>query len=500
MKILAYPSVRTEEKPLSGLAVFAVLFSLVIIVFLFSYFIFSSQSLRLDEAQSLWQTSRSPMRILQIVAEDVHVPLYHLILHFWQYLFGNAVETARLLSLAFFVLSLPLMYLLAELVLGRKNAIFTTALVAFSPFLNWYGNEVRMYSLFFLLTILNHYFFVRILKDGKEENPFIWTGYVVSAVLGIFTHYFFVIYCLVQAIFYFTHRKMFPRTALVKFLISAGLVILVFSPWLYFVGVRGFAAHSQPLLFAPTSINLFNTFSEFLFGFQSDHLNAIILSLWPLLVLFGFLALREGARIPSEVLYFLFSAFFPIIFIFVVSVLWRPLYLTRYLVFTLPAFFMVIVWFLSVYQKKFSFVLKIGLIFIMLSTLSVEAMSPGTRVKEDYKAVVSYLEMNAKATDSIAVSAPFTIYPFEYYYRGEATLFTLPLWNRYASGPVPGLNEDILPQEVRTITDGRRELWLVTSYDQGYEKALFQYLDSHFQKKFEREFSKGLRVTEYLVR
>ncbi len=37
----------------------------------------ANQSLRLDEAQSLWQTSHASWKILSIVAQDVHVPLYH---------------------------------------------------------------------------------------------------------------------------------------------------------------------------------------------------------------------------------------------------------------------------------------------------------------------------------------------------------------------------------------------------------------------------------------
>src|SRR6185369_18079119 len=65
-------------------------------------FFFINGSLRLDESQSLWQVSRSIGGILTIIAGDVHVPLYHLVLHYWLLLFGNTVPVARLLSLSFF--------------------------------------------------------------------------------------------------------------------------------------------------------------------------------------------------------------------------------------------------------------------------------------------------------------------------------------------------------------------------------------------------------------
>ncbi len=69
-------------------------------------------SLRLDEAQSLWQASHSISGTLKVVAQDVHVPLYHLILHFWILYVGNSIETARTLSMIFFLLTIPAVYLL----------------------------------------------------------------------------------------------------------------------------------------------------------------------------------------------------------------------------------------------------------------------------------------------------------------------------------------------------------------------------------------------------
>src|SRR3989344_9305768 len=84
----------------------------MVAAFLMSYFIFSGQSLRLDESQSLWQTSFSAGRLLEIVASDVHVPFYHVILHYWQILFGNDVAATRSLSLIFFIFTIAAVYLL----------------------------------------------------------------------------------------------------------------------------------------------------------------------------------------------------------------------------------------------------------------------------------------------------------------------------------------------------------------------------------------------------
>ena len=46
------------------------------------YYMFS-QSIRLDEAQSIWVSTKSVMGILKTNGQDVQAPLYALVLHFW---------------------------------------------------------------------------------------------------------------------------------------------------------------------------------------------------------------------------------------------------------------------------------------------------------------------------------------------------------------------------------------------------------------------------------
>jgi mannosyltransferase len=141
--IRAIPIAQAERKTLSldGLIVSGLMFLTVLLSLLFI-----SQSLRLDEAQSLWQTSGSLERMFSILAEDVHMPLYHTLLYGWQQLLGPGVEIARLLSLIFLVLTIPAIYYLARNAYSRGTAIFAATIAAVSPFLNWYGNEIRMYS------------------------------------------------------------------------------------------------------------------------------------------------------------------------------------------------------------------------------------------------------------------------------------------------------------------------------------------------------------------
>src|SRR6185437_5404350 len=112
------PLVRGVTSVLTRRHVVFAISALMLSVFALSYF-FINQSLRLDEAQSLWQTSRGPVAILGLVAEDVHVPLYHELLRLWRVFVGDSVESARLLSQLFFLLSIPALYALGAYAYNR---------------------------------------------------------------------------------------------------------------------------------------------------------------------------------------------------------------------------------------------------------------------------------------------------------------------------------------------------------------------------------------------
>ncbi len=481
-------------------AAVAIVGCMVLVVVLSAAF-FLKQSLRLDESQSLWQTSHSVMKIFNIIAQDVHVPLYHIMLHFWQIFFGNGVATARVFSLLFFVLAIPALFKLAKLLYGEEAAIFTILLFSISPFMNWYGNEIRMYSLFTLVVILNMYYFVRIYKerDSEDQNA-IWFLYIVTVIAGIFTHYFFFFALFSELIFFITHRDKFAPNATKRFIWTIVLVVVAFAPWVRYVLHLGSISNSEPLLAPPTSVNVFNTFSQFLFGFQINYVNTILVSFWPVTILLGFLALRKRKTISADTAFLVICFIVPNILAFIVSTFVLPLYLSRYLIFTLPPMYMLLAALAVSYPPKIKKLFMGILISVMIVTLGAEIVSAQTPVKEDYKQVVNYIQSHSSFDDVIIVSAPFTIYPIDYYYKGPIAAQTLPIWNRDNYGPIPPFNESTLPQQVKQITAGSRNVWVVLSYDQGYEKNIHDYFESHYQKLYQQVFSPDLTLYEYKIR
>ncbi len=273
-----------------------------------------------------------------------------------------------------------------------------------------------------------------------------------------------------------------------------------FAPWLLYVQQLGTASNTQPSLTSPSSGDVFNTYAQFLFGFQVDTLNTIIVSLWPVVVLLAFFALQKNHKITQQAVFFALAAVIPVVAAFIISVTIRPFYLSRYLIVSLPPLLILLAWIFSIYPIKVRRVLQVSLVALTLGLLAVQVLNPQTPVKEDYSEAVGYLNKTVNAQDVVVVAAPFTIYPTEYYYNGPAKLTTQPIWNRFEGGAVPAYDEGKVKAETDQNVLPYQYAYLMLSYDQGYNDKLKTYYDSRFERVSEKDFSDGLAIYRYKIR
>jgi uncharacterized membrane protein len=458
---------------------------------------FMSYGIRLDEAQSLWQTAHSLPRLLEIIAEDVHVPLYHVVLHYWQILWGNSVVSARFFSLIFFVLSIPLTYNLGKNLYSKNVGIFAVIVLAVSPFLNWYASEARMYSLLMFLTLLQVNAFVEIFRKNTRIS---WYVYLLSTILGLYTHYFFVMSILAQIIFWWIYCKQFPKNFRVNMFLTMTAVFLAFIPWPAYVLSLGSSSNTKPSLIPPSSIDFFNIFSQFLIGFQSDVANSIFLSLWPFLVIMLFAGLRKRRSETYASTLLVLYAFLPVVVAFGASLVFVPVFLSRYLILSAPFLYLLIGHIFESYFPKIQILLKGAFFVVMIVGLVGQIRSQNIQVKENFKDVALYVQDQANARDVVILSAPFIVYPFEYYYRGEADLQTFPIWNRNVLGTIPEFSPDQMAESVDQLTDASEKMYVVLAYDQGYEEIFRRYLDENFERLEQKEFSPGINLYVYRLR
>ncbi|MGI9028321.1 MAG: glycosyltransferase family 39 protein [Candidatus Saccharimonadales bacterium] len=453
-------------------------------------------SLRLDEAQSLWQTSHSIPGTLRVVAQDVHVPLYHLILHFWQVFVGQSVESVRLLSFIFFALTIPFVYLLARRVLSVNWSLFVVFLFSFSPFMNWYANEARMYTLLALVATISQYYFVRLIESKGQKG---WLGYTLSAVIGVYTHYFFLFNLIAQGLFFLFNRKKFATGTLKKFILLAILLLIELAPWrLYFLSL-GSGGNTSPNLPLPSTVDFFNVYSQFSFGFQNNGINTVLVSMWPILVIVSLLSVKYGQKLTTKMGYIMVAAFVPILLAFGLSYVLSPFFLSRYMVACIVPVTILVVWFISNYRKSLSLAVSTVLVALLVVFSLQQYLSNTTPVKEDFRAAAEELNSKTTARDNVILSTPFTVYPFEYYYHGQAVISTLPIWNRSIPGPIPDFQESELPKQVDSLRQNHQYAYLLLSFDQGYEEQVFQYYEQHFERVEAKTFSPDLRLYVYRV-
>ncbi len=107
----------------------------------------------LDEALSS-NIAALPIRdIPDALRHDGHPPLYYVVLHVWQDLVGDGDVAVRLLSGLAGLVLLPLAFVAAGRLGGRRAAWAATLLVALNPYVLRYSTEARMYEIVMVLAL-----------------------------------------------------------------------------------------------------------------------------------------------------------------------------------------------------------------------------------------------------------------------------------------------------------------------------------------------------------
>jgi hypothetical protein len=351
-----------------------------------------------------------------------------------------------------------------------------------------------MYTLLLFVTALNQLFYLRILKTGKG-----WFWYGLTAIIGAYSHYFFMFNLAAEALYYLYNRKQFKPGSFKKFIAVAVAVVLSLLPWLMYVYSLGSASGTRPQLPRPSTVDFFNVFSQIIFGFQSNTVNTLILSAWPVVMLIALVAVRRSRGLSSELKFIATVSILPVLLAYTISLVITPLFLSRYMATIVPPVLIMIVYLFSRYRQKYA-AFVVALLFVTtIAGSAVQATSSGTPVKEDYRQAAMDINSSIQPQDVVVLSAPFTIYPFEYYYRGDAQIATLPNWNRSQAGSIPAFDRAKLPGQVAELNKNHRYIYLLLSQDQGYEDTIYQYYLTNFKQISRKTYSPGLTLYVYQV-
>lgn len=190
-----------------------------------------SEQLWVDEAGSIYYAKAPFNKFWTIIINDIHPPLYYIILKGWIFLFGYSVFSCRLLSAIFSILTLPFLFLIGKDVKNEKLGLIIIFLYSISPLSIFYANEVRSYSLIHLLFTILLLFSIRCIKSPRIPKNYIFLG--IFGTLLIYTHYIGILYLigLYLGIIIF---NLCDRTINKNVFFSIIIVIACYIPWIPF--------------------------------------------------------------------------------------------------------------------------------------------------------------------------------------------------------------------------------------------------------------------------
>lgn len=162
------------------------------------------QSLWYDEGFSIALAKSSAAQAIAWTAQDVHPPLYYLLLGVWIRLSGDSAFGVRAFSAWFGIATLSLVYVWGKRVLGQAAGLMAALLAALSPLGLYYSRETRMYTLATLLTLLSSYVLLH-LTDAhcpREKRLRLWGVYLLLSLAAAYVHYFALLALVAHAIYF----------------------------------------------------------------------------------------------------------------------------------------------------------------------------------------------------------------------------------------------------------------------------------------------------------
>lgn len=368
--------------------------------------------------------------IIAITTTDVHPPLYYLLMHIWQLIFGNLAAALRGFSVVCGVATIALLFFLLQKLFSKRIAIFGGVLAALGPFLVRYSDEARMYALAALLAVAATYTFVMAVERENKKSWWLLYGMLVAA--GIYTQYFLAL--LLPAHFVYLWLKLGgTRAAIVQIFknkdvwLAAGFCALLFLPWLPIMisqtsRVSGNFWIPEVTKFSiPTTLSMFLTYDERMTRYFG-------LLLLPLMFGLSFVLAKKFRQYQAAIWLLTVWAFAPMIIVYLLSH-GRPVYLDRYFTYSAPAFYslLAISAGLMFSGKKWW---KIGAsvvvtLFIGHYMWQIGSKNIAEALWNNTNTAMSHISSNSKDSDTIISSEIYTYFHTSYYNRTNREIVLL---------------------------------------------------------------------------
>ena len=424
-------------------------------------------SLWLDEAASV-QFAGLPWSVLWLSGYDNAPPLYYSLLKL-VLRFGDGEAVIRLPSVLFGVLTIPVIYWAGRLIAGPRAGLTAALYLTLSAAHVEYSQEARGYSLLVfalsialvgLLLLLTQRRFTRSAAATRPVRQPEVAGLVLYAsgiLAALYTNNIAVIFVFIAQLAFVYHwvmRARCDRTLAAHWLLTNGLVFLLWLPWLHVVLTQLLGDGSMAWLAQPSATKAARIWSHVIgFGYIGLGRPWFNLALC-LLFLYGAFRLR---RQPSVALLLLCVAILGPFLVWLVGFL-HPLYMDRTIIWSLLGSALLAGAGIDAMQGW-----KVTALILAMAVLAASSVvtyhATGAAENSDwrtgYAAWQRGLASDASAQAAIFCSPP-AVLPMLYYARHRTALPPLLAWGAGAHGEGTAL---ILDRSTTVADPGRRD-WL----------------------------------------
>jgi mannosyltransferase len=363
-----------------------------------------AKSLDFDESVSVDHARRGLGALWSVVSGgDPNMGLYYVLLHGWVRVFGETETAVRALSAISAAAAIPVVALLGARLFGRRAGLIAGLLAAVDAMLVQYAQTARSYGLLVLLVSLSSYLFV---LELERPSPTRRAAYVAVTALAVYAHYFAAFVVLVQLLTLIATRR---RAALRQEWVAAGVALGVLCvPAVVFAATSG---TGLAWLGSPSLHDLVNLPVVFAGG------SAVAAALLVALGCYAILAWRDDPswwRVGFVAVWFTL----PVLLAFLVSLV-KPIFVTNYLIITLPAFVLLAAAGLARLPSRPAAAVVLGLIVVLSAGRLPHWYDFGSL--EDYRAPGRYIAASMRPGDRIAYDPAYAGAGIEFYERAAGT-------------------------------------------------------------------------------
>jgi uncharacterized membrane protein len=394
----------------------AVVAELVLGTILGSLFL-GTHSLFLDESVSSTLATAPWHRFANVVSHrEANMALYYLLLRGWV-VFGHSEIALRSLSVILAVGALWVLIMLARSLLGRRTALIAGLVLAVNPLFIQFAQDVRGYSLALLLVSASSFFFVRGIQQVDPPPRFCWTAYTVVTALAAYTNFWAALVPVAQALSLGFlppgripwRRILASAVALVVLLVPLGLLIRSTdsagvdwasgsSAGQLFTHIRSSVPHAAlDLLVLVAAVVVV---AVVVLARRRPALGALFARQWPLVFALCWLVVPVGAVV-------------------MLSLVYKPLLVVRYLMVSLPAAVLLIALVIdrvaSMARRGAVAIAAVVLVVVLGVSAAGAAQWYAKGGPQDFRSAVGYIADRAQPGDGVMVFAPYERIPVEWY-------------------------------------------------------------------------------------